>query len=204
MKITRGFHAEYQTAISDEIELARELRVSALLRWGMWKLPRMLRTDPAAVLGKMAYCRVKDYFGLPCGCVMGVPCEEHTRATNEQILTPSHPEWTEFQQRLEAELVCPDFDDYYGAAQVVHHDSIHTEYWPLCSAQLVAELGFAVAETLCLFACFLGDTDENIVKHVESMWTKTLPSKIRPAFDRDPLTPFVRQDATGQGSSHAG
>jgi hypothetical protein len=48
---------------------------------------------------------------------------------------------------------------------------------------LVAELGFAVAETLAVFRCFVGDSDRSIAEHVESMWRKTRPSKIRPAFD---------------------
>jgi hypothetical protein len=200
MRIARGFHAEYQTDVDDEICLARELSVSARLRWGMLKLPRMMRTDPAAVLGKMMYCRAKNFFGVPCGCVMGVPGERESRATNDYILTPSHPEWIEFQERLEAHLACPDFGDYYGAAQMVFHDSIETEYWPLCSAQLIAELGFAVAESLCVFKAFLGDTDERIAEHVERMWRKTRPSKIRPAFDRDPLTPFTREPVRGRES----
>lgn len=194
MKIARGFHAQYPTSIDDEIDLARELRVAALLRWGIWKLPRMLRTDPAAVLRRMAYCRHHTQHDTGWQCLLGVPFEPQTRATNDQILTPSHPEWAEFRERLDAELACPDFDDFYGASQLVFHDSIQTEYWPLCSAQLIADLGFAVGESLCLFACFLGDTDAKIADHVESMWKKTRPSKIRPAFDRDQSVPFVRQD----------
>lgn len=192
MKITRGFHAEYPTDVDDEIVLARELIVATRMRWGRTKLPRMMRTDPAAVLGRMVYCRARNFFGIPCGCVHGLQDGSKGRATNADILTPSHPEWPEFQERLNAHLSCPDFDQYYGAAQVVFHDSIETEYWPLCSAQLIAELGFAIAETLCLFSVFLGGTDEDIARHVENVWVKTAPSKIRPAFDRDPLAFTVR------------
>lgn len=200
MKITRGFHAAYPTDIDDEISLARDLHIAARLRWGMLKLPRMMRTDPAAVLGKMVYCRVNGLFDVPCACLKAVPTDPQSRATNDQILTPSHALWNDFQQRLEAELVCPDFHDYYGASRVVFHDSIETEYWPLCSAQLIADLGFAVAETLCVFLSFLGDTDERITQHVESLWHKTKPSRLRPAFDRDGSLPFAPAESADHGT----
>jgi hypothetical protein len=201
MNITRGFHATFPTDIDDELTLALKLHEAAVLRWGRWKLPRMLRTDPAAVLGRMAYMRPRDFFGVPCATVRGAPFMPETRATNADILTPSHPEWDEFMERLNAELICPDFDDYYGAKQIVLHDSIETEYWPLCSAQIVSGLGFAIAETLAVFLSFLGDTDEGISKYVESGWHRTKPSKIRPAFDALALP--VRCDAAPRGTTAA-
>jgi len=187
MNIQKGFHADFPTDIDDEITLALKLHDAAVLRYGKWKLPRMLRTDPAAVLGKMAYMRPRDFFGVPCAAVCGALFMPETRATNAYILTPSHPEWVEFSERLYAELVCPDFDDYYAAKQIVLHDSIETEYWPLCSAQIISGLGFAIAETLAVFLSFLGDTDAAISEHVELSWTRTKPSRIRTAFDAMPL-----------------
>jgi hypothetical protein len=200
MNISQGFHAKYPTSISSEIELAANLHTAAGLRWGMWKLPKMLRTDPAAVLGKMAYCRFQFKGEGGWQCASSIPHEEHTRATNAEILTPSHPEWMEFQERLDAHLLCDDFNDYFGASQIVTHDSIYSEYWPLCSASIVAGLGFAVAETLCVFASFLGDTDQRIAEHVASMWRNTKPSKIRPAFDRDPLQNLLAENPADKQS----
>lgn len=176
--MARGFHARYRTDITHEIVLAKRLQEAAVMRWGIIKLPRILRTDPAGVLRKMEYCRVQPSGDGSWSCAAGVPHAPQTRATNEQILTPSHHEWGEFHERLAAHLVCPDFEDYFAPTS-------HDDYWPLCSAGLVAELGFAVAETLCVFACFVGHSDREIADHVESMWRKTRPSKTRPAFDAD-------------------
>ena len=110
MAVAAGFHASYPTSIDQEIYLADNLHIAALLRWGMWRLPRVLRTDPAAVFQKMAYMRVHNFFEVPCACVHGVRVDPHTRATNDQILTPSHTAWDEFQERLHAALQCPDFE----------------------------------------------------------------------------------------------
>lgn len=176
--MARGFHATYRTDIAQEIAVARLLDTAVTMRWGIIKLPRLIRTDPAGVLRRMEYCRVQTSGDRSWQCAAGVPHAPHTRATNEHILTPSHHEWGEFHERLKAHLVCPDFDDYYAPAN-------REDYWPLCSAQLIAELGFAVAETLCVFACFAGDSDKEIADHVESLWRKTQPSKNRPAFDAE-------------------
>lgn len=186
MNISTGFHAQYPTSIEAEIRLAGALHGAALMRWGIWKLPRMMRTDPAAVFAKMAYCRIVTNQG-DITCAHGIPLCPETRGTNEKILTPSHNEWEEFRERLESHLACPDFADYYAPAN-------ENEYWPLCSAQLVSQLGFAVAESLCCFRCYIGDDDDSIAKHVESLWRKQRPSKTRPAFDADSTAAFVRHD----------
>lgn len=196
MNISRGFHQRFPTDIGDEISLARELYQAARVRWGLFKSPRMFRTDPAALFRLMQYARLSSYEESSWHFALGIPMQDHTKPTNAEILTPSHPEWIEFQERLEAELVCPDFEEFYGASQTVFHDSIETEYWPLCSAQLIASLGFAVAESLVVMANFLGRTDETIAKHVESLWRSTKPSKVRPAFDAVPL-PHRTDAATG-------
>jgi hypothetical protein len=183
--ITSGFHATYPTAIDDEINLADNLYIAALFRWGKWRLPRVARTDPASVFSGMAYLRKRDLFGVPCGIVQGAPYEAHTRATNDAILTPSHAAWGEFQERLHAELQCPDFDERFGGARVLMQEEITTEYWPLCSANIIAMLGFAVAESLCLLRCFMGDDDREIHDHAASMWRKTKPRRGRVPFDAD-------------------
>lgn len=176
MGVRRGFHAQYRTDIVQEIAMARRLHEAAVMRWGILKLPRVIRTDPAAAMAKMVYCRVQTAGDAPWSCAAGVPHAPQTRAPNESILTPSHREWGEFHERLAAHLVCPDFSHYFGPTD-------ESDYWPLCSAQLVAELGFAVAESLAVFRCFVGDSDRAIADHVESMWRKTRLLKTRPAFD---------------------
>lgn len=55
MTYTAGFHATYQTEIDHEIYLADNLYTAAMMRWGLWRLPRVMRTDPAAVFARMAY-----------------------------------------------------------------------------------------------------------------------------------------------------
>ena len=185
MNIPTGFHATYPTEIDSEINLADNLYITVLMRWGMWRLPRVMRTNPAAALSKLAYLRKPDVFGVPCACVHGVPADPHTRANNDQILTPSHLAWDEFQERLHAELQCPDFEWHYGGARIVMQEEISTEYWPLCSANIIASMGFAVAESLCVYRSFMGDTDEGIHDHTASLWRKTKPRRGHTAFDAE-------------------
>lgn len=185
MTYMAGFHAIYQTEIDSEIHLAETLYAAAIMRWGMWRLPRVARTDPASVFRWMAYVRKPNLCDLPCGIVCGVPYEEHTRATNEAILSPSHTAWDEFHERLHAELQCPDFEDRYGGARIIMQDEITTEYWPLCSASIVVSMGFAVAESLALFRCFLGRTDQDIHDYTASLWRKTKPRPGRVPFDAE-------------------
>lgn len=185
MTYTAGFHATYPTEIDSEINLADNLHITVLMRWGMFRLPRVLRTDPAAALSKLCYLRKPDFFGIPCACIQGVSADPHTRATNEQILTPSHMAWDEFQERLHAELQCPDFEWRYGGARVVMQEEISTEYWPLCSANIIADMGFAIAESLCVLRSFLGATDQGIHDHTRSMWHKTKPRPGVVPFDAE-------------------
>lgn len=185
MAFTTGFHATYPTEIDDEISLADNLYCAAYFRWGMWRLPRVARTDPASIFARMAYLRKHDLFGIPCGIIQGAPFEPHTRATNDAILTPSHAAWDEFQERLHAEIQCPDFEQRFGGARLIMQEEITTEYWPLCSANIVASLGFAVAESLCVFRCFLGRTDQGIHDHTASLWRKTKPRRGHVPFDAE-------------------
>lgn len=181
--ITEGFHSTYRTEIDSEIYLADNIYTAALLRWGMWRLPRVARTNPASVFEWMAYIRKPGLFGIECGIIHGVPSEPVAKVTNDAILTPSHMAWEEFQERLHAELQCPDFEERFGGARYIMQEEITTEYWPLCSASIVASMGFAVAESLCLFRCFLGRTDEEIHDHTASLWHKTKPRPGRVPFD---------------------
>ncbi len=57
--VRRGFHSQYRTDIVHEIAMARRLHEAAVMRWGIIKLSRVLRTDPAAAMAKMAHCRVQ-------------------------------------------------------------------------------------------------------------------------------------------------
>jgi len=50
-----GSRRQSHQFIDDEITLALNLHDAAVMRYGRWKLPRVLRTDAAAVLGRMAY-----------------------------------------------------------------------------------------------------------------------------------------------------
>jgi hypothetical protein len=183
MAFTTGFHATYPTYIDDEINCADYLYSAAMLRWGRWRLPRVARTDPSSLFASMAYIRERDLFGVPCAIVLGVPKDQRTKATNDAILTPSHLAWEELQARLHAELQCPGFEERFGGARYFMQEEISTEYWPLCSANIVADMGFAVAESLCVMRCFLGDTDQDIHDHTASLWHKTKPRPGRTPFD---------------------
>lgn len=165
------FHAQYPTDISDEISLADNLAVAVMFRYGGWRWSRALRTDPARVFAACAYGRSADEKGeIRCPIYQGWPVNKETRASNAFILTPSHPEWSEFRDRLHALLQLPDFEWQYGGARMVVHGEISTEYWPLASAEIVADMGFAVAESLAVYRAFLGRDDQGIFEHVESLW----------------------------------
>jgi len=187
------FHDRLPTDTCLEIALAESLRTTLCLRYGGFKLPRMLRTDPGMIFGKLLYGRVsrsQDNAGNCCEfqnnyfeVIEGWPLGLENRATNDDILTPSHSDWGEFEERLRGHLLAPDFDDHFGAARMIQYEEITTEYWPLCSAMLIRDLGFAIAESLALMNSFLGSDDERISRHVRSLWHKTKPSKHRRAFD---------------------
>lgn len=185
MSFATGFHATYPSEIEDEIGLADNMYTAAFLHWGMWRLPRVARTDPASLFASMAYARRPDLLDLPCAIVYGVPEQQECKASNDQILTPSHMAWDEFQERLHAELQCPDFEQRFGGARYFMQEEITTEYWPLCSANIVAQMGFAVAESLCVMRCFLGRTDQYIHDHTASLWSTTKPRPGRTPFDTE-------------------
>jgi hypothetical protein len=185
-----GFHGKYQTDIDHEINCADNLYIAGIYRWGESFTTR-LRTDPAAVFSRMRYTRLNHFFGNACYIMQGYTfrnVEAHhfvPRPTNAEILTPSHPEWVEFAERLGAELMRPDFDLWYGGARVLMQEEISTEYWPLCSAQLIAELGFAIAESLCVYRAHHCETDARIHDSAERIWKNVRPFKGRTAFDAD-------------------
>lgn len=183
MTATARFHARFRSDLDDEIGLAENLYIAALFRWGKVRLPRLLRTDPAAVFQPLAYAREPGAFGWRCLLIHGWDVCRESRAGNEFILSPAHAHWNDFHQRLGAELISPDFDWQYGPASTCGCRGGGKEYWPLCAASLVAEFGCAVAESLALFAAFMGDTDRDIHDHVETLWNQTRPRPGTVPFD---------------------
>jgi len=205
MGTRHGYHARYSTDAVAEIAMAKRLYEGSIMRWGIFKIARVFRTDPAAAIARLYWCRVQASrdAAYPWAPAAGVPHMANSvtpmaeRATNAEILTPSHAAWSEFRERLTGHLACPDFDDYYGPAG-------SDDYWPLCSATLIAEMGFAVAETLTVCRVFSGDRDADIAALVERSWAKTRPMRSRPggtAADPESLaTPWqARGEGDGQG-----
>jgi hypothetical protein len=191
MSAATGFHAKYPTEIDHEINCSENLWLAGIYRWGADSFQRRVRTDPAAVFARMHYTRLNNWGQSPCYLFQGRAFNDvfaaHyvPRPTNAEILTPSHPAWVEFEERLGAELMRPDFDFWYGGARVVMQQEISTEYWPLCSAQLVGELGFAIAESLCALRAINCNTDAEIHDRAARVWRCSRGSKSRPAFDAD-------------------
>jgi hypothetical protein len=201
MGTRHGYHARYSTDVVTEIAMAKRLYEGSVMRVGIIKIARVFRTDPAAALARLSWCRVKasrdaEYPWAPAA---GVPYMANTvppmaeRATNAEILTPSHDAWSEFRERLAGHLACPDFGDYFGPAG-------SDDYWPLCSATLIAEMGFAVAESLTVFRVFVGESDADIAALVERAWAKTRPTRSRPGGTAaDPETLATRGQARDAG-----
>jgi hypothetical protein len=181
-----GFHAEIRTEIEQEISLAESLYIACMMRYGD-RRNRMLRTDPAKVFSMMRYARVQfqsgEFYvwqGNGYGRNLGF-----RRPTNEEILTPSHSAWPEFRERLGAELMRPDFDFWYAPQRFKTNVGVTSDFWPLCSAELIGTMGFAIAESLCLLVSFHARNDKGIHEHVEGVWHRVKPHSRRRAFDAD-------------------
>lgn len=182
MTTRAAFHAAMPTDIADEIDLAENLVLGGWTRYGKDSFARRLRTDPAEVFRKMHYLRLAPSGESDRGywVVTGINGDDdflgyQTKASNADILTPSHQRWGEFAERLLSLLEADDFSWHYAPAR--------GEYWPLASAETIRGMGFAVAETLAVFGAFLGTNDRDIHEHVESLWGKTRPLKGRVPFD---------------------
>jgi len=184
-----GFHAAMPTPIDDEISLAESLLIACIMRFGGRKC-RMLRTDPAKVFSMMRFARVRLERGAdePIRHAVwqgGRQSWGYRRPTNDEILTPSHARWEDFRQRLVAETLRPDFDFWYAPQRYETPAGVTSDFWPLCSAQLLGEMGFAIAESLALFAAFHCRSDGDILEFMEGIWSRTKPDTRRPAFDSD-------------------
>ena len=179
MGIAAGFHTRFRSDLYDEITLAENLYIGVLFRWGKVRLPKVVRTNPATAFRALSYARVPALFDDRCGILHGWNVCKDSRASNDEILSPSHHLWPEFLDRLNSELVAPDFAWRFGPATKCKCGNGVAEYWPLASASIVCELGCAVAESLALFAVFLGGDDSSIAEYVDRVWRKT---KARPGF----------------------
>lgn len=181
-----GFHAAMPTPIEEEISLAESLLIGCIMRYGERDC-RMLRADPAKVFSKMRFARVRlERDGEPSRYAVwqgGRQSIGHRRPTNDEILTPSHARWPEFLERLGAELLRPDFDFWYAPERYPTPAGVTSDFWPLCTAQLLGEMGFAIAESLAVFAVFRGRSDRDIHEFIEGFWHRTKPHRSRPAFD---------------------
>jgi hypothetical protein len=185
MSSSKPFHGAVPTGIDDEIRLAEALYSAGIIRHGKDGFRARMRTDPGAYFAGCHYVRLLDRRGSQTDCIiaagfkgddswLGYP----TKASVENILTPSHEAYREFSERLLSLLVSDDFAWNYAPAA--------GEYWPLGSAEIIRDMGFAVAETLTLYQAFLGDTDRRIYDHVEGFWRTTKPRKGRVPFDAPP------------------
>ena len=194
-----GFHAEIPTPIEEEISLAESLVIGCMMRFGDRDY-RMLRTDPATVFAMMRFARVtlQSRAEDPVRYAVWQGSRRtigHRRPTNDEILTPSHARWPEFRERLGAELMRPDFDFWYAPQRYPTPAGVTADFWPLCTAQLLGEMGFAIAESLALFATFRGRSDRDIHEFIEGFWHRTTPHRCRPTFDRDDAAqPSIRND----------
>jgi hypothetical protein len=176
MSNTKSFHKAIPTDIDDEIRIAEALYSAGIIRHGKDGFRSRMRTDPAAYFAGCHYVRLLDRRGSKADCIIaaGVKGEggwlgHPTKASVEDILTPSHEAYREFSERLLSLLVSEDFAWNYAP--------VAGEYWPLGSAEIIRDMGFAVAETLTLYQAFLGDTDRSIYDHVERFWRNTKPRK---------------------------
>jgi len=185
-----GFHAAAPTPIEQEIYLAEHLYIGCRMRYGD-RASRMLRTDPAKVFSMMCYTRTTatsreeptPRWDVFTGLFNRKRNIGHPRPTNDEILTPSHRRWPEFRDRLKWEMNRPDFDVWYAPQRFPTPLGVTAEYWPLCSASLVAEMGFAIAESLALYAAFHCRTDAEI-RGLRPYWNRVTPDSRRPVFDR--------------------
>jgi len=180
MGTTTPFHSRFPTDVDQEITLAEHLYVAARLRYGD-QLTKIVRHDPAGVFRRFQFCRVCCDASRPGFAVIaqGVDVAPETKASNDDILTPSIPAWREFVDRLVGELSSPDAAWRFAAASRCHCGTSGLEFWPLASAELVRSLGFAIGETLAVFLTFHAYSDRDVLDHVESIWNRVRPRRRR-------------------------
>lgn len=186
MAIATGFHARYGLDVMNEIGAAADMFNAMTCRYGYFRLPRMMRTDPAAVFTNWAYGRLPlDYESgryhlyLNIHRKMGKP----SHATNDFILTPSHPEWVKFLGRVHRKTKRPGFEWQVGE----HDDGEPFRKIPTSVlAEVAAGLGFAVMESVVLWVCLADDRDASLVENAAARWHRLRPVPGRVPFDAKP------------------
>jgi AcrR family transcriptional regulator len=182
---TTAFHARFQTDVDNEIEFGSELYIAGVMRYGE-RLSRLVRRDPATIWRRFRYFRADLEPATPepgeCGRPFaivhrGIDIGDDGKASAADILTPDNAVvWRDFIERLAAELNTPDARWRFAPAARCHCGMSGLEFWPLASAELLREMGFAVAETLATFVTFHGFRDEQIRDHVEGIWWNVSPA----------------------------
>jgi hypothetical protein len=183
-----GFHARHPTDLDQEIEAAAELYIAGRLRYGE-RLSGLVRRNPARVWKRFHYLRAEPE---PAGpprerstsrfalLVRGIDVGDDCKAANSEILTPCHRSaWRQFSRRLEESLAAEDAEWRYSPANRCGCGLSGREYWPLATAEIVRDLGFAVAETLATLLSVHGNTDEEIRDWVAQVWWNILPGRRR-------------------------
>lgn len=161
----RGFYRDMATSPKDETVLATELWRTLVLMHGRDRLVRMLKRDAARVFAPLAYGRAKiPSTEIETPIVRGIDNVRGGKPSSQFILTPDHRKWRKFVRELKhdtGEFVLKDEDDREFDGENVP-----------CAAQAVlADIGFAIAESLVVLQAFGGTTDLKILRHVERRWT---------------------------------
>jgi hypothetical protein len=180
MDTTTAFHSRFPTDVDQEICLAENLYIAARMRFGD-QLSKLVRGDPADLWRRFHFCRVGCHDSpVPFAIVVqGLDFAPGSKASNDDILTPSVPAWREFVDRLVGELSSPDAAWRFAPASRCHCGTSGLEFWPLASAQLVRSLGFAIGETLAVFLAFYARSDRDVLDHVEDVWNRVRPRRRR-------------------------
>lgn len=183
-----AFHGKFKTDIDQEIESGAELYIAGRLRYGE-RLSGLVRRNPAAVWRRFCYLRSDiEPCNLTAECsrrgfavvVRGIDIGDDCKATNRDILTPCHRRaWRVFRDRLGVSLAADDAEWRYSPANRCGCGLSGREFWPLASAELLRDLGFAVAESLATFLVFHGGGDELIHDLVETVWWNVRPGRRR-------------------------
>lgn len=150
--VVKRFHEDgVGTFHQDEIVVGSQLLTAAVLLHGKSKVRRLLKSSPEKVFQPLRYGRriifMPDESGAGYSNVMiDRPPFFGGKAGSQHIMVPDRKGWVEFARRVQAVAQLPRWADGLSAA-----------------AEVLDDLGYAIAESIAAIQAFDMETDEGII-----------------------------------------
>lgn len=145
----RRFNMGCDTLHQDEIELARDLHKACQLVFGGQRSRQIAQRSPASLFRRMRYGRAFMHDASRSAMVLVSDDSEFlhcNKATNRHILKPTSRCWSTFVERVRRVSQLPRWADGWCA-----------------TAEVLDELGFAIAESIATLLCWGIESDEGVI-----------------------------------------